>query len=288
MRPRFPPFCALVAAWFLCVLAVSAQGAPQPSPSDPPREENYTRGRIVDWELVSLPTRPEAQQNLLVGRPQGEAKGAVLLFPGGNGANSFRRQGERTRLGNNFLVRSAPLFLREGFAAAIVDAPLDHASGMGDNFRTSGDHLTDIRAAVDHLAQEGFRDIFLIGTSRGTLSVAYLATRLTHPQVKGFVLTAGMDSIHSLPMEEAEAPVLVVHHANDGCKQTTYSGAQAIHTRLAKSARKHFISVMGGDTPISEPCEALSPHGFLGKEAEVVGAIAKWLRGEAAPAQAGP
>ncbi|MBI1725248.1 MAG: hypothetical protein HYR52_06395 [Candidatus Tectomicrobia bacterium] len=223
-----------------------------------------------------------------MGRPQGEAKGAVLLFPGGNGANSFRKQGDKFRLGNNFLVRTAPLFVQEGFVAAIVDAPSDHSSGMGDGFRTGTEHLADIQAAVDHLAKEGIGNIFLVGTSRGTLSVAYLATRLKHPQVKGYVLTSGMDAISGLPLEEITTPALIVHHSDDGCRLTTYSGAQAAYARLARSARKHFITVSGGDTPISQPCQALSAHGFLGKEREVVRAIAQWLKGEAAPAQISP
>lgn len=242
----------------------------------------------MEWNLTSLSTRPDVQQGILVGRPQGEAKGAVLLFPGGNGTNSFRKQGDKFRLGNNFLVRSAPLFIQEGFVAAIVDAPSDHSSGMGDGFRTGTEHLADIQAAVNHLAKEGTRRIFLIGTSRGTLSVASLSTKLKHPQVAGFVLTSSMDAVAGMPLDEVASPVLVVHHAQDACRSTTYSSAQAAYGRLAKSARKHFITVSGGDTPISQPCQALSAHGFLGKEREVVRAIAQWIKGEAAPAQIHP
>ena len=43
---------------------------------------------------------------------------------------------------------------------------------------------------VDFLVDEGAREVYLIGTSRGTLSVAYLATVITHPRVAGYVLTA--------------------------------------------------------------------------------------------------
>lgn len=245
-------------------------------------------GAVVDWTLVPLSPRPEVRLNLLLGRPQGTVKRAVLLFPGGNGANSFRRQGNGFRLGNNFLVRSAPLFVQEGFAAAIVDAPSDRSSGMSDDFRTSPEHLTDIRTAADYLAKEGIEEIFLAGTSRGTLSVGHLATRMRHPHVKGFVLTSSMDALSAFPLEEIATPVLYVHHTGDGCRSTTYSGAQANYSRLAKSPGKHFLSVSGGDTPISAPCQALSAHGYLGKEREVVRAIAQWLTGGPAPAQVGP
>lgn len=277
---------------FACVLAaclLPAPGAPAegafPASNVPPRQE--FEGTTIDWNLIRLPTRPGVQQGLLVGRPRGSTRGVALLFPGGGGARMFRTREDGFRLGGNFLVRSAPLFAKEGFVAAIVDAPSDHASGMGDDFRTGSDHAADVRAAVEHFAREGVQSIFLIGTSRGTLSVASLAARLRHPRVKGFVLTSSMDNMISLPLEEVTSPALVVHHTDDECRLTTYSGARASFARLGKSPRKHFISVSGGDTPISRACQALSAHGYLGMERETVRAIAQWLRGEAAPAQVG-
>lgn len=243
-------------------------------------------GAGIEWTLSPIPTRG-ATLNLLVGRPRGEARGAVLLFPGGHGAGMFRERWDGFWLGGNFLVRNAPRFAKEGFLAAVVDAPSDHASGMSDAFRTSPEHLADAEAAAEHLARIGIRDIFLIGTSRGTTSVAYLATRIKHPAVKGFVLSSSMNSISNFPLEEIALPTLVVHHAQDECRATAYSAAQAAYGRL-KAPRKHFVTVSGGDTPVSGPCEARSAHGYLGKEREVIGAIVRWLKGEAAPARIDP
>ena len=58
--------------------------------------------------------------------------------------------------------------------------------------------------------------------------------------------------------------------------------------RVTKSPKVDFIEVQGGDPPRSEPCEALSPHGFLGKEREVVAAITDWALGKPVPARIGP
>ena len=273
------PFLGFLAICLLLAPPAPVHGASRGS-NVPPRQE--FEGTVIAWTLVPLATRG-ATLNLLVGRPQGVVKRAVLLFPGGKGAGMFRKREDGFRLLNNSLVRNAPRFAREGFVAAIVDAPSDHASGMSDAFRTGTEHLTDVQAAVEHLAKEGIQEIHLVGTSRGTLSVAYLATQLKHPRVKGYVLTSGMDSVASMPLDEIAAPVLVVHHTEDACQVTTYAGARAAYARLAKSTRKHFISVSGGDTPISGPCAPLHAHGFLGKETEVVRAIAQWMRGEAAP-----
>ena len=64
---------------------------------------------------------------------------------------------------------------------------------------------------------------------------------------------------------------------DDGCTYTPYSAAK----RLAD--RYPVISVSGGAPPRSKPCEAMSQHGFLGKEAETVGAVVQWMLKEPYP-----
>lgn len=210
-------------------------------------------------------------------------RAAVILFPGGKGTPIYHKRGESYRLGGNFLVRSSSAFARAGFMAAIADAPSDYESGMDDDFRASKAHLLDIRAVVDFLVKEGAERVFLIGTSRGTMSVGYLSTALKHPNVRGFVFTSSMDDISLFAHEEIETPILFVHHLDDGCHATTYSGAYANFLRFKKSTRKHFIKVSGGETPQSRACGALSEHGYLGMELETVAAIVKWLKGETPP-----
>jgi len=62
-----------------------------------------------------------------------------------------------------------------------------------------------------------------------------------------------------------------VHHHQDGCQITPYAEARR------QSDRYPLISVSGGKPPQSEPCEALSAHGYLGKEPETVEAIVHWM-----------
>jgi hypothetical protein len=64
---------------------------------------------------------------------------------------------------------------------------------------------------------------------------------------------------------------LLVHHIEDECEVTPYSGAQALAERYP------LISVSGGLPPQSTPCQAMSAHGFLGKEAETVAEIVNWM-----------
>ena len=241
------------------------------------------------WENVYLPTRAGVKQPLLLAKAANAGSKAVILFMGGNGTPITKKAGEKFRLNANFLVRSSPLLAEEGFITAIVDTPSDKPQGptgrrdggMDDAFRQSSMHLTDIRAVVDFLVCEGAREVFLIGTSRGTLSVPYLATEMTHSNVKGYVFTASVKRLAQFDLESIVHPVFMAHHAEDGCHAATYTGAQAAYSRLVKSPRRDFITVSGGDSPIDKnPCKARTRHGFLGKERKVVKEIVRWMNGE--------
>ncbi len=241
------------------------------------------------WEDVSIPTRPGVRQRVLLNKAANAGAKAVILFTGGNGTPITIQQGAGIRFSGNFLLRSSALFADAGFITAIVDSPSDRPEGplggrdggMSDDFRQSSMHLTDIRAVVDFLVSEGAREIFLIGTSRGTLSVAYLATVMTHANVEGYVLTSSL--AENPPAVRSYAPritdpVLMAHHVDDVCWVTLYSDARDIYDSIPASTRKEFISVSGGSPPIdTNPCRALAAHGFLGKERETVAAIVEWL-----------
>ena len=241
------------------------------------------------WEDVSIPTRQGVRQRVLLTKASNAGTKAVILFAGGNGTPITIPRGQGIRFSGNFLVRSSAFFANDGFITAIVDAPSDKPEGplggrdggMTDDFRQSSMHLTDIRAVVDFLVSEGAREVFLIATSRGALSVAYLATVIKNANVKGYVLTASVSDMAPYAPRITD-PVLMVHHVDDvRCSTTRYGDAQVIYDNIPASTRKHFITISGGDPPIdTNPCQARTAHGFLGKEREVVGGIVKWMNGE--------
>ncbi len=250
--------------------------------------KDFGVGAPLEWEDVYLSTRTNVTQRLLLAKATNTGDKAVVLFKGAEGTPITCKKEEGLKLNNNFLVRSSALFAEAGFMTAIVDAPSDKGYGMENRFRKSEAHQKDIAKVVDFLVSEGACEVFLIGTSRGTLSVAYLATVMTHPSVKGYVLTASLNEISSYA-GSITRPVLMVHHADDGCHATTYTGAEATCRALVKSPRRYFIKVKGGDKPISKnPCQALSAHGFLGVERETVGVIVDWMNGKTPPEHVSP
>jgi len=235
-------------------------------------------------KIVVLPTRPGVKQRVLVVRPDGKARGSVLLFKGGSGSNPFSEVSHGFILGGNFLTRSAPLFARQGFIAVIVDTLSDCSGGFADFDRQSPKHIKDIQAVVSYLSEKGDTPIFLVGTSRGTYSVAYLAQKMTSEHVKGIVLTSSMVDIG---LGTTKYPMLFVHHQDDGCRVTTYSNALLSYDRVS-SPKKLFVTIEGGKPATGRECGPFAEHGFLGKESEVVKVITDWAQGKPIPDRVGP
>ena len=175
-------------------------------------------------------------------------------------------------------MRSRRLFTGSGIVAAVMDAPSDQSHGMSDEFRLGSAHAEDIgRVVADLKSRYPGLPVFLVGTSRGTISAASAGRRLG-PVVDGVVLTSTLflatrrqPGLSGFDFASIPVPLLFVHHVDDGCDYTPYSAAK----RLAD--RYPVVSVSGGLPPQSKPCEAMSLHGFLGREADAVEAIAKWM-----------
>lgn len=100
--------------------------------------------------------------------------------------------------------------------------------------------------------------LFLVGTSRGTLSVAHLAAALGG-EVSGAVLTASLFHkpwrtrlalLSGFDWSAIKTPVLLVHHSDDGCRATPYFEAQ----RLA--GRFPLVTVKGGKQAESDAIAA--------------------------------
>jgi pimeloyl-ACP methyl ester carboxylesterase len=231
-------------------------------------------------DIVILSTRGDVTQSYLLSSPAvGKARAVAVLFPGGAGKVELEREAGRVLLDRgNFLVRSRRLFAGSGIVAAVMDAPSDQPLGMEDAFRLSSAHAEDTgRVVADLKSRFPGLPVFLVGTSRGTISAAS-AGRHLGAGVDGVVLTSTLflasrrqPGLSGFDFSSISIPLLFVHHVDDGCDYTPHSAAK----RLAD--RYPVVSVSGGLPPQSKPCDAMTPHGFLGREADAVDAIAKWM-----------
>lgn len=230
--------------------------------------------------LIKVPTRPGVKTTLFWEAADG-AHATVLLFPGGGGG--FGAVEEGRALGGNFLVRSAPYFLSNGFNVAIFGRPND-MDDIGWTERTGSDHLADMRAVLDYVKQKSPAPIWIVGTSRGTVSATAMAIQVQDSAIAGLVLTSSVvrfetpGSVVRQDLSAIRLPVLIYHHAKDGCKHCRPHEASAIVHGLRNAPVKKLMLVDGGANPTGDVCAGQHWHGFIGMERQAIDTITSWMR----------
>ena len=234
-------------------------------------------------KVVDIPTRPGVTQRLLVLSPP-DPKAAVVLFAGGHGGLQLQADGAMKWGAGNFLVRTRALFADQGLVVAVVDAPSDRQTPpFLQGVRQRSEHAADIKAVIAWLRDTARVPVWLIGTSRGTQSVGFLATELAGAEgPDGIVLTSTIlrddkgRAVPAMPLGRIHVPVLVVHHEQDGCALCAFADLPALTSKLAGVPRTRLLAFQGGQSK-GDPCEAFAYHGFYGIEADVVQQTAAWL-----------
>lgn len=243
---------------------------------------NISASRVKAIQVHNVSSRGE-RTRLLV-ESVDEAVAIAVLFSGGKGATRISKQGRIGWGKNNFLIRSRTLFLNNGISTAVIDAPTDKPHDLRFGFRRSVEHATDIGEVIAHLRQTFNLPVWLIGTSRGTNSVASAAAYLGEKGPDGIVLTASMlswnekgDQLLELPLEKIKGPALIAHHEDDDCHVTPPNKVPALAARLAH-ARPIKTFLYRGGLAQGNPCQAMHYHGFNGLEETVVRDIANWIK----------
>lgn len=238
-------------------------------------------------EIVTVSGRKGETQSYLLMHNASPPKAAAVLFPGGEGLMRLHNEGGSVKFsqGRNFLIRTRGMLRDAEVAVAIMDSPSDQQrAGMDDGFRTGRAHVEDIAAVVKDLrARFPGAKIFLIGTSRGTLSAAYVGRSLG-TGVDGVILTSSVFyggrsgiGLSGFDFSAIKAPLLFVHHVHDACRSCPYRDAESLSRSFP------LISVSGGKPAESDPCEPLAAHGYFGKEQETVKAMKGWMLGRPFP-----
>lgn len=245
----------------LVACSVPQREAGESGPSAAVRAEVPSRPGVVQPVLFTAAIAPVA---------------SVILFPGGDGVLSG--------MGNNFLVRVSGQVAASGLNVALADAPSDQGTGMGTPFRSSEAQARDVAAIVAFLRSKSSVPVWVVGTSRGSISAANAAERLGPSQIAGLVLTSAVwaDGMGAVPLDRIAVPTLVVHNRLDGCSESPFSGATAAVLQLSHAPAKELIAVSGGSGR-GAPCGARSPHGYYGIEGAVVAPMVEWIKAHAAP-----
>ncbi|MCH9054025.1 MAG: alpha/beta hydrolase [Proteobacteria bacterium] len=245
-------------------------------------------------EVVTIPTREDVTVPfILLGPRTGDAP-AVILFTGGRGMLDLAEWDGKGTPSKNFLVRSRKLFAAQGFLVAVPDAPSD-LIGSYDGLvgsRTSEEHAEDIRAVIRYLRRFTQGPMFLVGTSRGTLSAVGIAAQARAGELGGIVLTSsvtrksrsGRGDVYDAKLENIRVPVLLASHVDDACYATPFEDSPKLKCALTGSPSVEIKGFRGGGGYRGRECGARHAHGFRGIEAQVVDDIAAWIKRQAASA----
>ena len=233
----------------------------------------------AEGTLFKVPTRPDVKATLFW-EPVAGAKATVFLFPGGGGGFGKVEDGKATS--NNFLVRSASYFTANGFNVAIFGRPSD-SEDLDYADRISDTHMADVRKVLDFVKTQSAAPVWIVGTSRGTISATATAIHV-QGDIAGLVLTSSVVNFKkpgAVPKQDLaaiEVPVLVFHHAKDACIHCRPDEVPAAFKGVRNAHVKKLIFVDGGANPTGDVCAGLHHHGFIGMEKEAVDAISDWIR----------
>jgi len=260
----FRPFILFVGLW-LALAPVGAQAA----------------------GMVEIKSRGETVRILVISPTKEKPVAVAVLFAGGGGVLNIKSSpfgAVIKNLAGNFLIRSSKFFRNNGFITVAIDGPSDQPSDLY-GFRGTDAHAEDVAAVIAHVRKEFGLPVWLVGTSRGTNSVANAAVKLQGPKgPDGIVLTATMtevgnkgDHVLLYGVNEVRVPVVVAHHRKDGCQYTPPGNVDRLVDAFKNAKVLPVLWYDGGESK-GPDCEAYSYHGFNGLEQRVVDDIAAAIK----------
>jgi predicted alpha/beta-hydrolase family hydrolase len=233
--------------------------------------------------VETIATRPGITQGLFVVDAKGKPWATAILYVGGNGRIALD-ENRPTDLQGNFLLRIAERLSTAGIALVYPDTPSDKPRGFG-NARTEPGHAKDGQAVIAWARQHVDAPVFVIGTSRGTISAVNIAASVAPGAIAGVVLTSSLmlpsrtaNAIDDDQLARVRVPTLVVHHRNDGCGVTKPPDVPQLVDGLKAAPRKDLVWISGGLPAKSGPCDGKSAHGYFGVEADTAKAMIDWMK----------
>lgn len=211
----------------------------------------------------------------------------VVLFAGGNGIINLSAWKGKGNPSGNFLVRTRRHWVNAGLQVVVPDAPSDRPTDGLDFWRTSREHTGDIAAVIAHIRKSSKAPLFLVGTSRGTISAAAVAAQTPPGTVTGIVLTSSVtrynrarnkNRVQDARLDAVRVPVLIAHHEDDACALTPFSDVPGLAKEFTKAPRVDVKSYTGGGNYRGDDCGPFAAHGFRRIERRVIGDIARWIK----------
>jgi hypothetical protein len=230
--------------------------------------------------VSDLPVASGTERVLFLGA-QG-ARALVVLLPGSDGIIGLDSGGGVHQLGGNFLVRTIGQWVAQGFDVVLPDAP-NGTSLLGQRHLPA--YADAISRAIDFGRSRANLPVWLIGTSQGSTAAVNGAAHLGS-KISGVVLASSVtrpgragETLFEAEPGAIAVPVLVVSNQYDTCAVSPPGDAPNVLAAVTRSPRKELVMVTSSQiAERSDPCEGMSPHGYLGIEEAVVQRISDWIK----------
>jgi hypothetical protein len=237
----------------------------------------------ITTSVRDLPLNGGGHQRVLFYGPKNGMRGIIVMFPGGTGDVGIERDGA-IKHNENFVVRTRQLWAQHGYGVVIVDA-IGHQSMRGK--RSTPEYADVAREILAFAHSISNVPVWVMGTSQGSIAAMNAASHTAHRELAGVMLTESVsvlgksqETVFDAHPQDVRVPALIVANRNDRCWVAPPSKANAI-ADVMHNAPSTVLFVEGGTTQSSNECSSLSPHGYWGIDAEVVGDIQKWMLGAA-------
>lgn len=184
-----------------------------------------------------------------------------------------------SRLTGNFLIRARRFVVDDSVASLVVDCQSESGDYCPSSYQASKQRQEDVDRLIAEVRSRApsIAEVWLLGTSMGTISSAFMPVH-NPTGYAGSIHTAMISDPYAknsyrelggFDYKKSAVPQFFVHHSADPCSLTTYPSAKAIADRFDFP----IVTVTGGTGFQGPACEALTEHGFRGKEKEVMNAI---------------
>jgi pimeloyl-ACP methyl ester carboxylesterase len=262
-------------------LAVATAYASGFEPHRPPLANDLAI-RIASQDGVvvrDLPLADGTFQRVLYDAPSSEARGIIVMFPGGADDLSIEKDGQ-IRHADNFVVRSRDLWTAKGYGVVLVDA-IGHQSMRGK--RSTAAYADVTRQVIAFAHQQASAPVWVLGTSQGSIAAMNAASHAKDGDIAGVILTESVsilggshETVFDAYPQDVYVPALIVANKDDRCSVAPPSMAESIAQSM-RNTHATVLFVQGGSVRSSNECASLSPHGYYGIEGLVVDEIAAWM-----------
>ncbi len=184
-----------------------------------------------------------------------------------------------TKLSGNFLIRSRRYLADESIAILTIDCQSESGDICSSSYQASNERQVHVQKLINEVKKRypTIQEVWLVGTSMGTISSSFMPTYAPRAYA-GAIHTAAITEPYArnsyrelinFDYRKSGAPQFFIHHKDDPCYLTTWSGAKSISDKYGVP----LITVFGGSNFQGNPCNAFTEHGFRGKELEVMQTI---------------